>query len=168
MVKLEAGKYYKTRDGRKVGPMRDRPYDNGKYPFLCEVVPTPECSVRGAIWTNDGKNYELRNLDIVSEWYASCCAAQVDVQREEYGPDPWRDGTHYTAGPVRTVTETKTRREIVPGTYGRVKVHYHGKGWTGPTELLVQLTTKRLTAEELREVSHTLAQIAEVLDDNRD
>lgn len=164
MVKLEAGKYYKTRDGRKVGPMRRRDWAN-KHPFICGIVPTPECSVHTAIWECDGKNYELRNLDIVSEWYTPCKAAQVDVQREEYGPDPWRDGTHYTAGPVRTVTETKTRREIVPGVYGCVKVHYHGSGWTGPTELLVQLTTKRLTAEELREAAHLFNQLAGVLDE---
>jgi len=80
-LRIEAGKYYRTRDGRKVRPMvRD-----GK-------AWTPN---NGRHWYNgDGTRYfgEDDGTVIVAEWptepkrYSSCEAAQVDVQREEYGP----------------------------------------------------------------------------------
>ena len=54
-VKLEAGKYYKTRDGRKVGPMQER-----EFGFFC-----------------DKHNYTTLGMaafpgkDIISEWQES-------------------------------------------------------------------------------------------------
>lgn len=146
MVKLEAGKYYKTRDGRKVGPMRDEGR-SVKHPFICEIAPTPECSIHTAIWECDGKNYELRNLDIVSEWvdYSSCRAVQVDVQREEYGP-------------------IRTRREIVPGPCGKFDIR---EVWRSPAEVSLSIFRghDKFTAEELREAAHLFNHLAEVLDE---
>ena len=58
---IEAGKYYKTRDGRKVGPMTNYPGScGGRYPFESE----------GFIWQADGTNYD--GVDsrhtLIAEW----------------------------------------------------------------------------------------------------
>lgn len=60
-MKIEAGKYYVTRDGRKFGPME--PYDKGwdsRYSWECG----------GYLWMNDGTGYLecSPEQDIVSEW----------------------------------------------------------------------------------------------------
>ena len=65
-LRIEEGKFYKTRDGRKVGPIKrwtddehpwmgdlDRPYRGSKTMFLFKV---------------DGRNYEYTDLDIIDEW----------------------------------------------------------------------------------------------------
>lgn len=91
-MQIEAGKYYRTRDGEKVGPMEDE----GD-----EVFDTKDPLVSGLIdgmkrlWIkSSGKHlFEDSALDLIAEW--------TD-----------------TTSPVRTVT----RKEIVPGTYGPVRV----------------------------------------------
>jgi len=59
-MKLEAGKYYITRDGRKVGPMN--PYNSwrGLHPWQCGRL----------LWSADGISYEGRQpeQDIIAEW----------------------------------------------------------------------------------------------------
>jgi hypothetical protein len=72
-----------------------------------------------------------------------------------------------TQGPIREVR----RREIVPGVYGRIEV----KPWSSKPDTLVFGFTSSasgmadfmavLTAEELREASHILAQMAEVMEE---
>lgn len=71
-----------------------------------------------------------------------------------------------TDGPVRTVT----RREIVPGTYGKINVLAASR-----SNAVIQLldstgieATKAiaLTAEELREAAHLFSQLAEVLEES--
>jgi hypothetical protein len=62
-MKLEVGKYYRTRDGRKVGPM-GRWMSNK---FDCE----PE--YEGEFWQEDGTNgngttTQDEELDLISEW----------------------------------------------------------------------------------------------------
>lgn len=94
-VKLEVGKFYKTRDGDKVGPMEKwaqtvahkwqqrggtNTYDGG-----------------GDIWADDGSSI-YRCPDLIAEWTED----------------------EATTGPVRTVT----RKEIVDGKYGNVEVYY--------------------------------------------
>lgn len=66
-------------------------------------------------------------------------------------------------GPIRTVT----RREIIPGVYGRVHV-----GQTGGGKVVVSMggfgmvmQQQSFTANELREAAHILNQLAEALDD---
>lgn len=61
-LRIEAGRYYKTRDGRKVGPVGAW---NDK--FSCRVKPTRECPVEVAVWEKDGKNSE-HCLDLTAEW----------------------------------------------------------------------------------------------------
>lgn len=63
---IEPGKYYRTRDGRKVGPVGEN--RDSEYPIVCGVTPTEECLVQVAIWNRDGTNYSERCLDLVAEW----------------------------------------------------------------------------------------------------
>ncbi len=62
-MKIEAGKYYRTRDGRKVGPMIDRnpkPWDRTKWR-----------DVGGRCWHENGEHFkEMKkpNLDLIAEW----------------------------------------------------------------------------------------------------
>ena len=120
-MKLEVGKYYRTRDGRKVGPLRktalhDVPYEyHGKWYTeygMCEGVM---------------KGERLPDCDIIAEW---------------------SDEPH---SPVRTVT----RKEIVPGTYGKVRV-------TGGMYINVNSMS---TSIELRAAIATLTEIAEALEE---
>lgn len=77
---IRAGGYYKTRDGRKVGPMVDNcgylRFDGWHYSF------SGECCMGGV-----SGSFHKEERDLVAEWPAEkgCAAAQVDVQREEYG-----------------------------------------------------------------------------------
>lgn len=92
MVKIEEGKFYKTRDGRKVGPMawentgKSYVYPQGGYWAVSGV----------GTWWQDGKYYKDKSTDsdIISEW-----------------PSDAR-------GPIREIL----RREIVPGVYGIVEI----------------------------------------------
>jgi hypothetical protein len=61
-MRIEEGKYYRTRDGRKVGPLRAT--DNGHWPMECD----------GTWWRADGESCEgsmarmYPENDIVAEW----------------------------------------------------------------------------------------------------
>lgn len=81
-LKIEAGRYYKTRDGRKVGPMRD----DGCGLFGAEGFNFKE-------WYDNGRCYtdlsRTTPKDLVAEWQDTSpapVAAQVDTLAEEYGP----------------------------------------------------------------------------------
>lgn len=69
--------------------------------------------------------------------------------------------------PIRT----GTRREIVPGTYGRIKVTgtYEGNRvtmeWDRSDVITAAVPIVGLSAEELREASHIFNQLAEALED---
>lgn len=90
-LKIEAGRYYRTRDGRKVGPMEPAKYSDGWYDAATRVT-----SQR---WEKDGTFIpgELSLLDLIAEWVdepAAPVSAQVDAIAEEYGsgkrePRPW-------------------------------------------------------------------------------
>jgi len=80
-LKIEAGRYYKTRDGRKVGPMEIDDWGDGQ-PWT-----------DGFQWfCNDGNwsNSEAESSnDLIAEWQdtpSAPVAAQVDTIAEEYGP----------------------------------------------------------------------------------
>jgi hypothetical protein len=83
-LRIVAGRYYMTRDGRKVGPMRD------SQDWLNGYVDGDEHRV----FAFDGKHggpyiANNKNLDIVAEWPADTTtnvAATVDAINEEYGP----------------------------------------------------------------------------------
>lgn len=92
MIQIKAGKYYRTRDGRKVGPM----VLAGKAGEIIWGVPSRPSWLDS--WKSNGawRSGASCRSDLIAEW--------VD---EPAAPSP-----------VRTVT----RKEIVPGTYGRVRI----------------------------------------------
>ncbi len=132
VLKIEAGKYYKTRDGRKVGPMRELDRNDTDWPWTDQDGDMPYQR-----YNDKGNGIGLRMEDcrhIISEW------------QDE------------TPSPIRTVT----RREIVPGNYGCVEIDVHAYGMS----VVVDFSTVRHDAGELREAAHLLNQIAEVLGEN--
>lgn len=89
-LKIEAGKFYRTRDGRKVGNIhKDFGY------WFGNVV--GESGTRA--FEPDGKhgNEHIPNnpdLDLIAEWQdtpAAPVAAQIDAIAEEYGPAPQQE-----------------------------------------------------------------------------
>jgi len=139
-MKLEVGKYYRTREGEKVGPMRGHA-DGGWY------AANDKCE-RG--WYDNGARfYGSRDSTIIAEW-----------TDEPAAPKP------SATGPVRTVT----RKEIVPGVYGDVSVSWgrgsdeialclvkHG-------EKADYVGHCFLTATDIRAAIATLTEIAEALE----
>ena len=62
-MKIEAGKYYRTRDGRKVGPMEDLEFSDG-YPWRAGL-PLP------GYWSDCGQRQrasEREATDLIAEW----------------------------------------------------------------------------------------------------
>lgn len=184
-MKIEEGKYYKTSEGRKIGPA-EAVGDDDFYPFN---VPHDG---RFYGYTADGKScLDSHKDDIVSEWLTvEAGRYYIDGHGEKRGP--MKDQYNYfvdargwgfyangqrmaksdepdhpdhlvdewvepdAEGPVRTVT----RREIVPGEYGGVVVEEH----VGSVVHL-HLLRNTLDAQELRSAAMILSQLAEALDD---
>lgn len=95
-IKVEEGKYYRTRDGRKVGPMA---FSDGSKDFA------------GAPGFGEGNWYTQHSRHFKGEYInVSIFGEQDDDLVAE-----WVDST----SPVRTVTH----REVVPGIYGNVHIH---------------------------------------------
>lgn len=143
-MKLEAGKYYKTRDGRKVGPMRELDRRQTDFPWTAseEEMPENRYSDTGhEIGTDFHSGYT-----IISEWPSS------------------------DKSPIREVT----RRELVAGVYGRIYVAKQAGSDRRLLIKLANIdgnTDQNTIAhgwslEELREAAHTLNQIAEYLSEN--
>ena len=134
---IQAGRYYKTRDGRKVGPM--------------------EVTLDGEYWTpNDGR-YHYNNdgtrrfgeddeTVVIAEWpTASNAAAEVDNMRDEYGPygdmldggidGPYNEPVNDNGKPkfkvgdrVRVTDPSLFRVGTRVGDLGTVTSDYYGKG----------------------------------------
>lgn len=79
---ISAGKFYRTRDGRKVGPMESDDWGDG-YPWT-----------DGERWYSGNGAWiesEESEHDLIAEWHdtpSSPVATQVDAIAEEYGPAP--------------------------------------------------------------------------------
>lgn len=79
-LKIEAGKFYRTRDGRKVGPIENRKREDAEHPFIWNWP-----DGRGnRIYKPDGTNYSDRNDDLIAEWVDEPvkAAAPVAVQQD--------------------------------------------------------------------------------------
>ncbi|TIL91420.1 MAG: hypothetical protein E5Y73_17230 [Mesorhizobium sp.] len=74
-LRIEAGKFYKTRDGRKVGPMVWRDEDTS-YPWVADFKNDTSDPYR-LIFTDAGKNYMLRHLDLIAEWQDAPVVAEA-------------------------------------------------------------------------------------------
>jgi hypothetical protein len=90
-LNIEAGKFYRTRDGRKAGPAEARdPDDYDTYPWR---VPVDDDDGH-YVYTDDGKYnvaFGSTRHDLIAEWVDEPAAkatvgAQVDTIAEEYGP----------------------------------------------------------------------------------
>jgi hypothetical protein len=73
---IEAGKFYKTRDGRKVGPLRDDWEDDATYKYH-----VTEGVLNYALWDVSGTHYLGRNShrDLIAEWVEEPAVAPVEV-----------------------------------------------------------------------------------------
>lgn len=130
-MKLEAGKYYRTRDGRKVGPITLFESNQKKYFHVID----------GRAWWMDGYcikgETQGRGSDLIAEW--------TDEPKEVGFGEPV--GREFGAGPVRTVT----RKEIVPGVYGKVRVYDDGAVFMYATTDRADLTAAIETLTAIKE-----------------
>lgn len=81
-MQLEPGKYYRTRDGRKIGPMEDDGIRNndGYYDFSCG----------GDIWMRDGTHGDsiVKNRqadDLIAEWQDTTTEPNHAADAAKYG-----------------------------------------------------------------------------------
>ena len=84
-MKVEEGKYYRTRDGRKVGPMRGVTGD-----FEADHE---DNDLNGHVWTPNGTQWWVKDgdktkLDLIAEW----------ADEPEAEPTPWKDMTDAEKG----------------------------------------------------------------------
>lgn len=81
-MKIEAGKYYKARDGRKVGPMERNVESAIELPWLERG--NDQCA-----WHGDGKRYvgsKAPEWDLVAEWTDEPTSPVRTVTRREIVP----------------------------------------------------------------------------------
>jgi hypothetical protein len=127
-MKIEAGKYYRTRDGRKVGPMVNYEWGDRR-----DDVAFIENYGDGRFWSTSGIYRKGTNdtCDIIAEW---------------------------TESPVREVT----RKEIVPGVYGQIRV-YDETCEPGHVCLGSKSVAYHWTVAELTAAIDTLTQIRDAM-----
>lgn len=132
---IDEGKFYRTREGRKVGPMAPVPAD---WEYRSTFVWTDGDRDGSPAWTADGRYHDSRDFeshhDLVAEW------------------------TDESTGPVRTVT----RKEIVAGRYGLIDVH-HGERNLYVTMRPLGCVREYIT--DFREAAAHLTAIADALDE---
>ena len=157
-MQIEIGKYYKTRDGQKVGPIRG-----------CLDCYDYEGSV-GA-FTESGMSLYGCDIDLIAEWIdkpVTGTLRELNVQvGDAVGDVVWR-GIGTTSSPCPVITETVTTQRIVPGVYGRVSIAGSSQtsvelefvGEYGPTG------RSRLSQAELTSAITTLTQIRDALTHN--
>lgn len=123
-MEIEKGGFYRTRDGRKLGPAKSG-FSRGRFEFDGDFDMMHE---------RDGTYCgSERGLDIVSEW---------------------------TEGPVRTVT----RREVVPGSYGRLKTLKVAPSGVSYTKAIVSLEERFYSRDDLTEIISLLAEVRDGLE----
>lgn len=136
-INIEAGKFYKTRDGRKVGPMVDAGGDD--WPFYSDGTDGAPC------WKRSGeishKNVCMP-LDLISEWPAETPSPVRSVTRTEIVPGVY--------GRLRVIDDAPDKRNGVGVTFVM-------RG----TETVC--SSAALTASELRAASLVLGQLADAL-----
>lgn len=142
-MKIEEGKFYRTRGGDKVGPMHATGAARSYY-----------------LWGR------VNDVDKVYQEDGTHGSAYIDNERAFDLISEWTEPT----GPVRTVT----RKEIVPGFYGRLMVTKLDGTQQAPDEVGVCLLNRSgnssskafyLNAAELRETAAVLTEIADALDE---
>ena len=85
-LKIEAGKYYRTRDGRKVGPLMAR--NNDSYAFAADIAGDigirifQKDGVHGSRWIGNKPN-----LDLIAEWVDEPVKAASPVAVQQDAPE---------------------------------------------------------------------------------
>lgn len=82
-LKIEAGKYYRTRDGRKVGPME-------VWPLGGWHADRAERPLNGGVWLGDGTAKHVGAKDsptLIAEWLVEPVKAAAPVAVQHDGPD---------------------------------------------------------------------------------
>jgi len=144
-MKIEEGKYYRTRDGRKVGPMGRT---DGFWTACGGASGTPGHFTEDGISAFLGKlprEASRQRYDLIAEW---------------------------TDEPASKPSPFVTRRELVPGVYGRVAIPENHS--SKPGKIVIHLADSAggyvqydagmlLAADELDEAAHLFAQLAEYL-----
>ena len=64
-LQIEAGKYYRTRDGRKVGPMVEETPRWSEWPW---DIKNGQGDLRRILWKDDGTADETQGADLIAEW----------------------------------------------------------------------------------------------------
>lgn len=132
-IELEAGKFYRTQGGYKVGPMKFADIIGGAQQFTAP----------------HGSGYRYYRKD-GSRWHFDDRGGPTELIAE------WTEPTS-PSGAVRTVT----RKEIVPGTYGRVKVGVSSGDASKPW---VAIEATLATASELRAAAALFLELAAALE----
>lgn len=148
-MQIEAGKFYRTRDGRKIGPMRKI------FSYGCSWEGNMQIGRVICYYENGAHmpNGHAHENDLVSEWTDGT----------------WDSELSAINGPIRTIT----RKEIVPGIYGQVKVGEivdvpDCERPDNPAALYIYVDFREacLSADELEAAAIVLTQIAGVLREN--
>lgn len=146
-MKIEEGKFYRSRDGRKVGPMEAYSGDHPWFGTIDDDASGAGCWFRGEGGSFSGYGSTPHRLDLVAEWHEdSLDRVEAEIKAE-------------ISSPVRTVT----RKEIVPGEYGHITISDDNRMMLDGVSIWLP-RNRRWKAEELRAAAATLTEIAEALD----
>ena len=185
-LKLEVGRYYRTRDGRKVGPMKaleafknmlwsnvdgsyhgdGRHFSKPQNDLIAEWTDTPEVGTLKEIGAQPGDTVECvdstgayGSLRLGCEYEIAQSGLVIDAQGEEYDwiAPRFRIISCAQTGPVRTVT----RQEIVPGRYNGIDV-----GAENDDGIHIDLQWVRYSADELTDAIATLTAIRDAMQAN--
>lgn len=145
---VEAGKYYRTRDGRKVGPMRDY---NG-----IDGYPWDGCGT-GQFYNKVGKADDGSEYDLIAEWVDEPVAAQQEAEQLTGQTLTSADGNTImdvtngvltmkvaTLGTVTAPTVVKGQLVKTPRGYGYELARFGQWSWvdTGNSQPVIITTTK--------------------------
>ena len=138
VLRIEAGKYYKTRDGRKVGPAVFRNYLHNIWPWYVGDE---------ALRRNDGKvggdGTFSDSFDLISEWQDETTSPIRTVKRRGIVPGVY--------GRIK-----------ITGTYQGNRVTMD---WDRNDIITAAVPIVGMSAEELREAAHLFNQLAEALEE---
>lgn len=130
------GRFYRTRDGRKVGPIKKSPYGVG--------------------WlTADGFEGD--------QWYSSLHKKEGVEGKCYYGKEDPLDLVEEWDDKPANRFYGEQRVEIKPGEYGEISFYGFSRGLSGAMFAEVSVPDL-LTADELREAAHLFVQLAEALE----
>lgn len=110
-LKIEAGKFYRTRDGRKVGPMEDQGWQDGE-PW------TTNDTMR--YWSNDGTRADgshYESDDLIAEWVDEPAVQAATVANDNAAPAKFRVGDRFNYAYANDSWQNLVveRRELVRG-----------------------------------------------------